>query len=135
MVVGVPLTLNWWNSTMVFHVEVIVSSTEQLRLGNPWNWNTLVSPYYVWVNVTNVGRNWETISSVRIDNQPANMTVVWTSVIPLWSPITIPRGEKACIQISRTTPFTAGTEYNFTIFLHGNNKPFAVTGVAPPPPH
>jgi hypothetical protein len=103
-----------------------------LELGNPWNWNTLVSPYYVWVNVTNVGRYFEVISSVCIDNQPANMTVVWTSVIPLWSPNNIPEGGKACIQISRTTPFTAGTEYNFTIFLHGNNKPFAVTGVAPP---
>jgi hypothetical protein len=104
-----------------------LSSGIQLQLFTPWNWNTLASPYYVWVNVTNAGSSAIVINSVRIDNQPANMTVVWTSFIP--SGNTIPRGEKACIQISRTTPFTAGTAYTFTI-ITGDNKEFAITGVA-----
>jgi hypothetical protein len=104
-----------------------MSSGEQLQLGNPWSWNTLVSPYYVWVNVTNAGSSAIVISSVRIDNKPATMNVTWTSFTP--SSNTIPKGGQACIEISTATAFQAGTAYTFTI-VTGNNKEFAVTGVA-----
>jgi hypothetical protein len=105
-----------------------MSSGEQLQLGNPWAWNTQNAPYSILINVTNSGSSSIVIGSVRIDNQPANLAMNWTSytTTPL---TTIPKGERACIEISRGTTFTAGTQYTFTI-VTGNNKEFTVTGVS-----
>jgi flagellin-like protein len=124
--VAVSIAVAAWMGALSFS---FMSSGEQLQLGNPWNWNTATNSVYI--NVTNAGSSTIVMYQGRIDNNPATLTAIWlssdsTGITPS---LTIPKGDKACVQISRTGNFTAGTAYTFTI-VTGNNKEFAVTGVA-----
>jgi len=122
--VAVSIAVAAWMGALSFS---FMSSGEQLQLGNPWNWDTTAPVYSVYINVTNGGSSTIVINSGRIDGNPANITAIWLSSGT--ASLTIPKGEKACVMIDRSAAFAAGTAYTFTI-VTGNNKEFAVTGVA-----
>jgi len=119
-------TIVTWNNTEFSVTGASESRDDQLQLGNPWNWNTNTNSVYI--NMTNIGSSTVVIASAHIDNNPATLTAIWLSSSATPS-LTIPKGECACIQISRTTAFTAGVNYTFTIVTH-NQKEFSVNGVA-----
>jgi flagellin-like protein len=121
--VAVSIAVAAWMGALSFS---FMSSGEQLQLGNPWNWDTATNSVYI--NVTNAGSSTIVMYQGRIDNNQATLTAIWLSSSATPS-LTIPKGDKACVLISRTANFTAGTAYTFTI-VTGNNKEFAVTGVA-----
>jgi flagellin-like protein len=125
--VAVSIAVAAWMGALSFS---FMSSGEQLQLGNPWNWDTTAPVYSVYINVTNGGSSTIVISSGRIDidGNQANITAIWLSSSATAS-LTIPKGERACVMIDRSAAFAAGTAYTFTI-VTGNNKEFAVTGVA-----
>jgi len=129
--VAVSIAVAAWMGALSFS---FMSSGEQLQLGNPWYWNTTTNSVYI--NVTNGGSSSVVINSARVDNNPATASIVWYSynstITPSVTgslPFTILKGEKACVQVFKTSSFTAGTQYTFTL-VTGSNKEFAVTGVA-----
>ena len=121
--VAVSIAVAAWMGALSFG---FMSSGEQLQLGNPWNWQTTVDRH-VYINVTNGGTSTIVIAAGRIDGKAANITAVWLSSGP--ASLTIPKGDKACVEISSSDTFTAGTQYTFTI-ITGTNKEFAVLGTA-----
>jgi flagellin-like protein len=121
--VAVSIAVAAWMGALSFG---FMSSGEQLQLGNPWNWAT-ASPCSVYINVTNAGTSTIVIAAGRIDSKAATITAIWLSSGT--ASLTIPKGDKACVQISNSSAFTAGTQYTFTI-ITGTNKEFAVLGTA-----
>ena len=147
--VAVSIAVAAWMGALSFG---FMGSGESLQVGTPYGWtNSSVSVYatntgggfveithyrvsgtqyhYVDINVTNAGTSTIVISAGRIDSKAANITAIWlSSGTPS---LTIPKGDKACVQISNSTTlgFTAGTQYTFTI-VTGTNKEFAVVGTA-----
>jgi flagellin-like protein len=124
--VAVSIAVAAWMGALSFS---FMSSGEQLQLGNPWNWNMTTNSVYI--NVTNGGSSSVVLNSARVDGNPANMTAIWVSdpTVTLAVPLTLPKGDKACVQILKNGNFTAGTQYTFSV-ITGNNKEFSVTGVA-----
>jgi flagellin-like protein len=122
--VAVSIAVAAWMGALSFG---FMSSGEQLQLGNPWNWQTTYERH-VYINVTNAGTSTIVIAAGRIDGKAANITAIWLSSNPIPS-LTIPKGDKACVEISSSDIFTAGTQYTFTL-ITGTNKEFAVLGTA-----
>jgi len=122
--VAVSIAVAAWMGALSFG---FMSSGEQLQLGYPWNWETTTDPCSVYINVTNAGTSTIVIAAGRIDSKAATITAIWLSSGT--ASLTIPKGDKACVQISNSSTFTAGTQYTFTI-ITGTNKEFAVLGTA-----
>ena len=123
--VAVSIAVAAWMGALSFG---FMSSGEQLQLGYPWSWETTTDPCSVYINVTNAGTSTIVIAAGRIDSKAAIITPIWLSSSSTPS-LTIPKGDKACVQISNSSTFTAGTQYTFTI-VTGTNKEFAVVGTA-----
>ena len=128
--VAVSIAVAAWMGALSFG---FMSSGEQLQLGYPWNWQTNTQYHYVYINVTNAGTSTIVIAAGRIDSKAANITAIWLSSDTTGTApsLTIPKGDKACVQISNSTTagFVAGTQYSFTI-VTATNKEFAVVGTA-----
>jgi flagellin-like protein len=108
-----------------------MSSGEQLQLGSPWNWDCTAGTVYI--NVTNSGGSTIKLSSARVGNTQAGLSMVWSDNAGTSNnELALAAGEKACVQITYTSSFTPGTPYTFTIVTQ-NNREFQTTGVAQAP--
>jgi len=124
--VAVSIAVAAWMGALTFS---FMGGSEQLQLGNPWGWSCTDGT--VNINVTNSGGGTVVLTAARVGDSIATMSVTWSSD-GTTSGGSLSAGERACVQITRGSAFTAGVPYTFTIVTQRNNE-FPTTGTAQAP--
>jgi len=124
--VAVSIAVAAWMGALTFS---FMGGAEQLQVGNPWGWNCTTGTVYI--NVTNNGGSTIVLNSARVGDNLASIVEDWSSVNTT-KPLTLAAGERASVQITKSSSFTAGVLYVFTIVTQ-NNHEFQTTGTAQAP--
>jgi flagellin-like protein len=120
--VAVSIAVAAWMGALTFGFM----ATEQLDVGQPRAWTANM----VTINVTNTGSGKVTLSGVEVSGTPATFDITWRSGTQGLNLNTLDAGERAAINITYSSGFTAGTAYNFAI-ISSSNKRYTTTGAAP----
>jgi flagellin-like protein len=124
--VAVSIAVAAWMGALTFS---FMGGAEQLQLGNPWGWDCTAGT--VNINVTNGGGATVVLNSARVGDSIASMLVTWSSDTGTTGN-SLAAGERASVKITKSTSFTAGVPYVFTIVTQ-NNHEFQSTGTAQTP--
>ena len=126
--VAVSIAVAAWMGALTF---TFMGGAEQLQLGSPWNWDCTAGT--VCINVTNSGGSTIKLSSARVGSDQAALSMTWSDNTGTSNDnLELAPGERACVQITYSSGFTAGVPYTFTIITQ-NNHEFQSTGTAQAP--